>query len=144
MAPPRSNRPDLLITDVMMPRLDGFGLLRAVRKEEGLRDIPVIMLSARAGEEAKLEGLDAEADDYLTKPFSARELLARVSANIKLSRLRRGATAAIRASEKSVRIEFNLSTAGHGRARGETPIRRDRRDDELPVQVIDQISDSWP
>ena len=75
-------RPDLLVTDVMMPRLDGFGLLRAVRDDPALRDLPVIMLSARAGEEAKVEGLDAGADDYLTKPFSARELLARVAANI--------------------------------------------------------------
>ena len=77
------SRPDLLVTDVMMPRLDGFGLLRGrARRMPALRDLPVIMLSARAGEEAKVEGLDAGADDYLTKPFSARELLARVAANI--------------------------------------------------------------
>ena len=101
-------RPDLLITDVMMPRLDGLGLLRRVRGDEHLRDLPVIMLSARAGEEAKLEGLRAEADDYLTKPFSARELLARVSANIKLARLRQEAAEVIRASEKRLR-ELNAS-----------------------------------
>ena len=107
----KSRRPDLLITDVMMPRLDGFGLLRAVRGEEGLRDLPVIMLSARAGEEAKLEGLHAEADDYLTKPFSARELLARVSANIKLSRLRREAADAMRENEK--RLQELNATLNH-------------------------------
>jgi signal transduction histidine kinase/DNA-binding response OmpR family regulator len=69
---------DLVVTDVMMPALDGFGLLRALREDEATRHIPVLMLSARAGEEMRLEGLKAGADDYLVKPFSARELLARV------------------------------------------------------------------
>jgi CheY-like chemotaxis protein len=64
--------------DVMMPELDGFGLLRALRGDEATQQIPVLMLSARAGEEMRLEGLQAGADDYLVKPFSARELLARV------------------------------------------------------------------
>ncbi|TFW24196.1 ATP-binding protein [Duganella callida] len=70
--------PDLILSDVMMPQLDGFGLLAAVRKQPATRDIPFIMLSARAGEEARLEGLQAGADDYLVKPFSGRELLARI------------------------------------------------------------------
>lgn len=95
--------PDLVITDVMMPELDGFGLLRAIRAQDSLRELPVIMLSARAGEEATIEGLEAGADDYLTKPFSARELLARVAANIKLSRLRREAAETIRQSEQRLR-----------------------------------------
>jgi signal transduction histidine kinase/CheY-like chemotaxis protein len=81
-------RPDLILSDIMMPRLDGFGLLEALRKKTELRDIPMIFLSARAGEEAKVEGLRRGADDYLVKPFSARELLARVEANIELSRIR--------------------------------------------------------
>jgi len=101
----RARRPDLLVTDVMMPGLDGFGLLAAVREDAGLRDMPVVMLSARAGDDAKVEGLDAGADDYLTKPFSARELLARVAANIGLARLRREAAAAVRASEARAREE---------------------------------------
>jgi signal transduction histidine kinase len=84
----REQRPDLLISDVMMPRLDGFGLLAAVRADTQLRDLPVIMLSARAGEEAAIEGLDAGADDYLVKPFAAHELQARVRANLELARLR--------------------------------------------------------
>jgi signal transduction histidine kinase len=71
-------RPDLVIADVMMPELDGFGLVAALRARDATRDVPVMMLSARAGEEARLEGLHAGADDYLVKPFSARELLARV------------------------------------------------------------------
>ncbi len=99
----RAQRPDILVTDVMMPRLDGFGLLRRVREDASLRDLPVVMLSARAGEEAKVEGLDAGADDYLTKPFSARELLARIAANIAMARLRREAAEAVRASEARAR-----------------------------------------
>ncbi len=87
----RRRRPDLILTDVMMPRLDGFGLLRALRGDSGLREVPVIMLSARAGEEASVEGLEAGADDYLTKPFSARELLARVRAHLDMAALRRQA-----------------------------------------------------
>ena len=73
---------------IMMPKLDGFGLLQALRKNAETRDIPMIFLSARAGDEAKVEGLRRGADDYLVKPFSARELLARVEANIELSRIR--------------------------------------------------------
>jgi signal transduction histidine kinase/DNA-binding response OmpR family regulator len=99
----RSRRPDILLTDVMMPRLDGFGLLRAVRADVALRDLPVIMLSARAGDDAKVEGLEAGADDYLTKPFSARELLARVAANIAMARLRRDAAEAVRGAEAKAR-----------------------------------------
>lgn len=79
--------PDLVITDVMMPRLDGFGLIQAIRADPRTRAIPVIMLSARAGEEAPVEGLEAGADDYLVKPFSARELLARVGARLEIHRL---------------------------------------------------------
>ena len=85
----RTRRPDLVLSDVMMPQLDGIGLLRALREDNTLRDIPVILLSARAGDEASVDGLEAGADDYLVKPFSARELLARVRANIDLSVLRR-------------------------------------------------------
>ena len=81
--------PDLVVSDVMMPRLDGVGLLRALRAEARTRTIPVILLSARAREEATVEGFEAGADDYLAKPFSARELLARVRTHLQLARLRR-------------------------------------------------------
>jgi signal transduction histidine kinase len=74
----RAERPDLVITDVMMPELDGFGLIAALRADPALGDLPVIMLSARAGEEARIEGLQAGATDYLGKPFASRELLVRV------------------------------------------------------------------
>ncbi|HEY5676756.1 MAG TPA: ATP-binding protein, partial [Myxococcales bacterium] len=84
----RSERPDLVVADVMMPGLDGFELLRALRADPATRGIPLIMLSARAGEEARIEGIEAGADDYLVKPFSARELIARVSAHLTIGRLR--------------------------------------------------------
>jgi PAS domain S-box-containing protein len=83
--------PDLVLTDIMMPEMDGFALLAALRENPDTRNVPVIMLSARAGEEARIEGIDAGAVDYLTKPFSARELLARVDAQLKLARLRKEA-----------------------------------------------------
>jgi PAS domain S-box-containing protein len=78
----RRNPPDLVLTDVMMPGLDGFGLLRALRSDAATREIPVVMLSARAGEEATSEGLKAGADDYLVKPFTARELFVRIAARL--------------------------------------------------------------
>ncbi|NJC69616.1 SpoIIE family protein phosphatase [Planosporangium thailandense] len=88
----RANPPDLVLTDVTMPNLDGFGLLAALRADPATTFIPVVMLSARAGDEATVEGLEAGADDYLVKPFSARELLARVRANLELDRARRART----------------------------------------------------
>jgi light-regulated signal transduction histidine kinase (bacteriophytochrome) len=73
----------------MMPVLDGFGLLKKLRGEPKTRNTPIILLSARAGEESAIEGLSAGADDYLIKPFSAKELLARVRTHLDLSRQRR-------------------------------------------------------
>jgi signal transduction histidine kinase len=85
----RERTPDLVLTDVMMPGLDGFGLLQALRADPKTREISVIMLSARAGEESRYQGLEQGADDYLVKPFRARELLARVEANLRLTMVRR-------------------------------------------------------
>lgn len=84
----QADPPDLVLADVMMPKMDGFGLLRALRDNPTTRTVPLILLSARAGEEATIQGLAAGADDYLTKPFSARELIARVRAQLAMSRLR--------------------------------------------------------
>ncbi len=80
--------PDLVVSDVMMPELDGFGLIAAMRAEPALHDVPVLLLSARAGEEARIEGVNAGADDYLVKPFSARELLTRVDSQLMRARIR--------------------------------------------------------
>lgn len=84
----RRCKPALILSDVMMPNLDGFGLLRALRSDPSVHDVPVILLSARAGEEATIEGLEGGADDYLVKPFAARELLARVRTHVELARQR--------------------------------------------------------
>jgi PAS domain S-box-containing protein len=81
-------RPDLVLTDVMMPRLDGFGLLGRLRSDPRTRTLPIILISARAGEEARVDGVTQGADDYLVKPFSARELQARVATHLALARVR--------------------------------------------------------
>ncbi len=94
----RRSRPDLILSDVMMPRLDGFGLLSALRADSSTLNVPVILLSARAGEEARNEGMQAGADDYLVKPFSARELLSRVGSHLRLARARQ------EANEQSARL----------------------------------------
>ncbi|MFJ9338747.1 SpoIIE family protein phosphatase [Streptomyces sp. NPDC101733] len=84
----RVDPPDLVVSDVMMPRLDGLALVSALRTDPRTASVPVLLLSARAGQEASIEGLLAGADDYLVKPFAAAELLARVRANVELARLR--------------------------------------------------------
>ncbi|WP_305787220.1 chemotaxis protein CheB [Symbioplanes lichenis] len=85
----RSERPDLVLSDVMMPELDGSTLLTAVRTDRELASTPVVLLTARAGEAAAVDGLLAGADDYIVKPFSARELVARVGGQLELTRVRR-------------------------------------------------------
>jgi signal transduction histidine kinase len=77
-----------VLSDVMMPKLDGLGLVRALREDPGTCTLPVILLSARAGQEASLEGLSAGADDYLAKPFTSQELLARVRTHLTMARAR--------------------------------------------------------
>ena len=79
--------PDLIITDIMMPVMDGIELLRNLRADIRSQTLPVILLSARAGEEATIEGLQVGANDYLVKPFSARELLATVKARLEIARV---------------------------------------------------------
>ncbi|AZF16972.1 response regulator [Pseudomonas sp. R3-18-08] len=106
----RENPPQLILTDVMMPVLDGFGLLRAVREDPRLQTTPVILLSARAGEEARAEGLAAGADDYLIKPFSARELVSRVTSHLERARNRRVAT--LRESEARLRLAIDAGQIG--------------------------------
>jgi PAS domain S-box-containing protein len=112
LAAARERPPDLILTDVMMPRLDGFGLLRELRADPHTSGLPVILLSARAGEESRVEGMEAGADDYLVKPFSARELLARVGALLQINRLRRESEHAIRRSEERFRVLFETMSEG--------------------------------
>ena len=108
----RKEPPDLVLTDIMMPRLDGFGLLRELRADPATRNLPVLMLSARAGEESEVEGMEAGADDYLVKPFSARELLARVGAHLQMARLRRETAEALRESHARFEALVNAAPIG--------------------------------
>jgi PAS domain S-box-containing protein len=101
LAAVRRQPPDLVLADVIMPRLDGFSLLRELRADERTSTVPIIVLTARAGEESHLDGLESGADDYLIKPFSARELLARVGTQVELARLRREAETTRRAAEQA-------------------------------------------
>ncbi|MGI2904720.1 ATP-binding protein [Tolypothrix sp. VBCCA 56010] len=103
---------DLVLTDIMMPGLDGFELLRQLRQDPLTKEIPIILLSARAGEESRIEGLEFGADDYLVKPFSGRELLARVEATIKLSRMRQSMKQVLQdANEHLTNVLENMTDA---------------------------------
>jgi signal transduction histidine kinase len=121
--------PDLLLTDVMMPEVDGFALLEAIRGDEQLRDLPVVVLSARAGEEARIEGLGAGADDYLVKPFTARELVARIESNLRLASIRRESKAAIERREADLKhlnavLEERVSAEVGERLKAEEALRQ--------------------
>ena len=101
--------PALVLTDIMMPGIDGFAVLRQLRVDARTHTVPVILLSARAGEESSVEGLEAGADDYRVKPFSARELLARVRTHLELGKLRRDRAAALELEVQSRTRELRHS-----------------------------------
>lgn len=82
------DKPDLILTDIMMPKIDGLQLIKAIRCDDKYKAIPIILLSARAAEESRIEGLEQGADDYLTKPFSAKELIAHVNKHLQIGRIR--------------------------------------------------------
>jgi signal transduction histidine kinase len=105
LAAAKAQPPDLVLSDVMMPGLDGFALLRALRADSLTAAIPVVLLSARAGEEARIEGAQAGADDYLVKPFGAQELVARIGAQLSLARER---ARALRVSEAASRAKSDF------------------------------------
>ncbi|MCM0674552.1 SpoIIE family protein phosphatase, partial [Micromonospora phytophila] len=103
---------DLVLTDVMMPRLDGFGLVTALRADPRTRHLPIVLLSARAGSAEAVAGLSVGADDYLTKPFSGQELIARVRANVELGQLRGQVIRRLRAlADAAVAVNTARSTA---------------------------------
>jgi signal transduction histidine kinase len=109
----RERAPDVVIADIMMPRLDGLGMLRALRAQGSTAELPVLLLSARAGEEASVEGLQAGANDYLVKPFSQRELLARIETLLAQARQRAAERRARAQAEQDVqaREEFFAALA---------------------------------
>ncbi|KAI8591459.1 hypothetical protein BDZ88DRAFT_410612 [Geranomyces variabilis] len=111
--------PDLILSDITMPNLDGVELLRAVRKSSKLKSTPLILLSARAGEEAKVQGLELGADDYLVKPFSRKELLARVHTHLELGLLRRNLEQALLARESEFKLLCQMAPVGISRGDGQ-------------------------
>jgi PAS domain S-box-containing protein len=133
----RKLRPVLVLADVMMPQLDGFGLLRAIREDSSLASTPVILVSARAGEESRVEGLEADADDYLIKPFAARELLARVAAHVKMANLRRETAEREERMRSEAKIEREKLRASEERLAERTRLYRElqQTDAELQLQV---------
>jgi PAS domain S-box-containing protein len=124
----KNQRPDLILTDIMMPRIDGFGLLQRIRAEEALKNIPVILLSARSGEESRIEGLDSGADDYLVKPFSARELTARVRSHLATAQIRREASE----DERMLRLDAEMLAAIVASS-----------DDAIISKTLDGVVTSW-
>jgi signal transduction histidine kinase len=132
----RETQPDLIVTDVMMPRLDGFGLMRALREDEALKAVPILMLSARAGEEARIEGREAGADDYLAKPFSARDLRSRVGSLLAGEALRSQAFASLRDADE--RKSAFIATLSHELRNPLAPLRNGleilRRSQDSPTQ----------
>jgi PAS domain S-box-containing protein len=133
----RKLRPALVLADVMMPHLDGFGLLRAIRDDSALASTPVVLLSARAGEESRVEGLEADADDYLIKPFAARELLARVAAHVKMASLRRETAEREERMRSEAELEREKLQASEERLAETSRLYRElqQADAELQLQV---------
>jgi PAS domain S-box-containing protein len=107
LAGAREWRPHLILSDIMLPRLDGFEFVKAVHNDESLKSIPIILLSARGGEDARAEGLSSGADDYLVKPFSARELQARVRSHLTIAEIR-GRSAEL---ERELRLDAEMLAA---------------------------------
>ena len=130
-----SHPPHLILTDVMMPEMDGFQLLAAVRQSDSLKDVPVIMLSARAGEESRIDGLGAGADDYLVKPFTARELMARVTAHVAMAKQRQVAAQRERELLVATQTERNRLRESEARLKLATEVAK------LGVFVWDTVED---
>ncbi|RPI35533.1 MAG: response regulator, partial [Hyphomicrobiaceae bacterium] len=105
-------KPDLVLSDIMMPHLDGMELVSRLRADPQTNTLPIILLSALAGEESRVEGMQAGADDYLIKPFSARELFARVEAHVKIARLRRNAERALRDEQERWQLAAHVGRFG--------------------------------
>ena len=118
----RRELPDLVIADAMIPDLDGLGLLDALRQDARTRSVPIILLSARAGEAARVESLRAGADACLVAPFTAGELVARLEGSLAIARVRREAEVAVRESEERYRAFIELTSEAVWRVELEEPV----------------------
>lgn len=110
----RLERPSLMVLDLMLPTVDGLDVIRSIRNDPALRRLPVIMLTARVEETDKLVGLELGADDYVTKPFSPRELVARVRAVLRRVEGEETYTATIRAGDLMIDLERRTARNSEG------------------------------
>ena len=106
----RSRHVDLVVTDVMMPRLDGLGLLKSIRQDPNLGRTPVVLLSARAGPEAAADAIEAGADDYVVKPYTPGELLARCRTSLELAEYRAKSAASLVRSTLLAGVSHDMQT----------------------------------
>lgn len=125
----REKKPDLILLDVMMPKMMGFDVCRALRAEGD--NVPVIILTAREEEADKVSGLEIGADDYITKPFSMRELIARVGANIRRTTMNTAAAATAAATAMPVAGDLSIDTDSHQVFRDGKPLELTTREYEL-------------
>ena len=125
----RTENPDLILLDVMLPKMIGFDVCRALRQEGN--NVPVIILTAREEETDKVLGLEIGADDYITKPFSMRELIARVGANIRRSAMIAAASAATAETAMPVSGDLSINTDSHQVFRAGKAIDLTQREYEL-------------
>ena len=129
LAMAREKKPDLILLDVMMPKMMGFDVCRALRAEGD--NVPVIILTAREEEADKVSGLEIGADDYITKPFSMRELIARVGANIRRTAMNTAAAATAAATAMPVAGDLSIDTDSHQVFRDGKPLELTTREYEL-------------
>ena len=125
----RTENPDLILLDVMLPKMNGFDVCKALRAEGN--NVPVIILTAREEESDKVLGLEIGADDYITKPFSMRELIARVGANIRRTSMAAPAASAAAASAMPVAGDLSINTDSHQVFRAGKAIDLTQREYEL-------------
>lgn len=130
----RLHRPDLILSDVMMPEMNGYELLQAVREDADLRDTPVILLSARAELSTRVQGLDMGADDYLVKPFNSRELIARLNSQIRIVRMQKD----LRAMRDRL-AAFNQELAERIASQSGKLMRSQRFQNYLPPQLVEAL-----
>ena len=125
----RSGKPDLILLDVMLPRMNGFDVCRTLREEGS--NVPVVILTAREEETDKVLGLEIGADDYITKPFSMRELIARVGANIRRTAMSAPAARSAAESAMTVAGDLSINTDSHQVFRAGKVIELTQREYEL-------------
>jgi signal transduction histidine kinase/DNA-binding response OmpR family regulator len=132
----KENKPDLILSDVMMPQMTGIELVNQLREDPTLQLIPTILLSARAGEEAKIEGLETGADDYLIKPFKAIELLTRIKTNLRMQKVRFESQEALRKSEEKYQLLYEWE---HKIREAIQVLQHNLTEDEVFTKAIQQI-----